>query len=252
MKWLKVMSDTHRGRSMQFLLDAMGHKGLCYYFLIEMCAEKLEKNEQGVVTEKDCEFYFHSRVISSALRLSDANVSLLLRHCEDLGLCEARRNGSEIFIKMPMLLNLLERNYKKSTKSVPKYATKSPLDVDKDKEEDVYIEKSSRLSDDAHMKIFEVWNNSAKDLLPKCENISAKRISAAKARWKNKAWRDGFECAILKIYQSDFCCGLVDSKNSSGAWRASIDWFLKPDTVFKVNEGLYDNKKTITNLGIKK
>jgi hypothetical protein len=38
---------------------------------------------------------------------------------------------------------------------------------------------------------------------------------------------------------SKFCCG-----DSDRGWSADIDFFLKPDTHVKVNEGKYDDKET--------
>jgi hypothetical protein len=137
MLWFKHYTDNHRGRSIQHLMDAMGHKGLSYYILMEMCAEKLTKNKSDIVTEEDCVFYFHPRVLASNLRLSVAGVSSLLRHCDTLKLFSSEINSKEIKIFMPMLLNLLEKGYKKSPKKALFEDQKRTSDVDIDIELDV-------------------------------------------------------------------------------------------------------------------
>jgi hypothetical protein len=47
-----------------------------------------------------------------------------------------------------------------------------------------------------------------------------------------------FNEACERVAASDFCCGKNDR-----AWIATFDWMLKPDTVAKVLEGKYDNRR---------
>lgn len=135
MKWFKHYSDMHRGRSINDLLDQLGHTGLCFFLLQEMCAEKLEKDDQGL-TEADCSWTFHTRIVRQNLRISPVNLVRLLDACAANGLLSFEFSGSSLTISMPILLNLLERNTKRARKTRTTSAQKSPLDKDIDKEED--------------------------------------------------------------------------------------------------------------------
>lgn len=244
MKWCKHMANASEGKTLSTLFREYGLIGEARYW--RLVQELTKQHEKGVKN-----YYLSLETIRRSICVRSATDA---RHFLDLlATCSGmvvNYNGNDCEIKYDKIAELQD-NHTNNLQATCKQIREDKIREDKSILQTSKVEKLSRPEDDAHMKIFEVWNNNAKEMLPRCENISAKRLNAAKARWKNKAWREGFECAILKIYQSDFCCGLVDSKNSSGAWRASIDWFLKPDTVFKVNEGLYDNKKKITNIGNK-
>ena len=135
MRWFKHYSDNHRGRSIQDLLDQLGHTGLCYYLLVEMCAEKLEKGDKSL-TEAECLFSFHRRVVRQTLRISATNMARLLDVCAANGLLSFEFSGNTLQIKMPILLNLLERNTKKAQRTRIESARKSPLDIDKEEDKD--------------------------------------------------------------------------------------------------------------------
>lgn len=145
MKWFKHYSDMHRGRSINDLLDQLGHTGLCFFLLQEMCAEKLEKDDQGL-TEADCSWTFHTRIVRQNLRISPVNLVRLLDACAMNGLLSFEFSGSSLTISMPILLNLLERNTKRARKTRTTSAQKSPLDKDIDKEEERDKEKELQIS----------------------------------------------------------------------------------------------------------
>ena len=83
MKWFKHFTDNHRGRSVQRLMDKMGHSGLAYYILMELCAEKLEKHSENPLVDSDCEFSFHPRVVENALRMKRKSTKNLLETCQE-------------------------------------------------------------------------------------------------------------------------------------------------------------------------
>ncbi len=142
MRWFKHFTDNHRGRSVQFLMDEMGHSGLCYFILMEMCAEKLERPNNlegdqqmvGSLTADDCEFIFHRRVVESALRLRRAAVERLLSSCQTSNLFTYNIEGEFIKIKMPILLDLLDYDSKRSRSRRAQVQTKSRIDTDTDTE----------------------------------------------------------------------------------------------------------------------
>lgn len=194
MKWFKHFSDNHRGRSIQYLMDQLGHKGLTYYLLLEMCAEKLDKTKGEVVTETDCTFYFHPRVVQSSLRLSAAGVSSLLSAGAEVKLFSYEINSNEIKIMMPMLLDLLEKNLKKRTPRSLKESSKSPSDKDKDKDKDVEYIKINTIAASQISTEVEIMEPKKKALTSEQKDLN-KRIwesyrDAYLLRWKQEPIRN--------------------------------------------------------------
>ena len=115
MKWFKHFSDNYRGRSINHLFNEMGHTGVaCYYILMELCAEKLERFPDKNLENSDCLFNFSLRFVRQNLRISLAKVELFLGFCSDLGLLSFEISGENLKIEMPILLDLLEYDQKKS------------------------------------------------------------------------------------------------------------------------------------------
>jgi hypothetical protein len=134
MKWFKHFSDMHTGRSINNLMDEMGHMGLCFFLLMEMCSEKIDRND---VSRPDAfVFRFHPRKVRQNLRISQTNVRRLLDICRTNGQLEYDISEHEIKIMMPNMLNLLDRDIKKPRYDRAKTAPNTRLDKDKDKEEE--------------------------------------------------------------------------------------------------------------------
>ena len=147
MKWFKHFTDNHRGRSVQRLMDKMGHSGLAYYILMELCAEKLEKHSENPLVDSDCEFSFHPRVVENALRMKRKSTKNLLETCQESNLFTFTYSENEIKISMPILLDLLDYDSKKSRQRRAKIAPESRLEkkrIEKNREDtDTYSFKSS-------------------------------------------------------------------------------------------------------------
>jgi hypothetical protein len=67
--------------------------------------------------------------------------------------------------------------------------------------------------------------------------VTNKRKVAIRERWKDPWWRENWMNALEKGSQSEFLMGRGES-----SWKISFDFFLKPDTVTKIMEGVYDGK----------
>lgn len=65
-----------------------------------------------------------------------------------------------------------------------------------------------------------------------------KRTVALRARLKDHYFRANWRAALQKVAESSFCKGA----NERG-WVANVDWFLRPDSVVKIMEGIYDDRK---------
>lgn len=145
MRWFKHFSDNHRGRSQIYMHDNLGYFGPFFYYLIyEMCAEKIEEKPVGSHSVDSFTFRFHQRVVCSAAR---AKLSTVLRALDAGQSCEIwtyTRDGSEIEVKVPIMLNLLDRDLKKPRSNRANVARKPRSDKDKDKDTDKDVDKELR------------------------------------------------------------------------------------------------------------
>jgi hypothetical protein len=141
MRWFKHFTDNHRGRTVQTLLDKVGHDGVVlYYILMELCAEKLEKQAGRNLTEDDCRFTFSRRTIENQVRCKWVRIEKGLTCIALAGILRWSRDGEDIEIKMPILLDLLDRDLK-GTRSrrardaqKPRLESESELESEPDKE----------------------------------------------------------------------------------------------------------------------
>jgi hypothetical protein len=67
--------------------------------------------------------------------------------------------------------------------------------------------------------------------------MTAKRATALGQRRADPLWRERWQEAITAAFATPFCRGT----NPRG-WTATVDWFLRPDTLDKILEGFYDDK----------
>ena len=185
MKWFKHYSDMHKGRSINELLDRLGHTGLCFFLLQEMCAEKMGKSSESLegcaesLEERSTTFHFHHRVVRQNLRVSGANLLRLLGVCAEVGLLTFKFSEKTVEIKMPILLNLLDRDSKKARITRAFSAQKTILDKDKDedKDEDKYKDKDGN-----------------KELLPKHKN----KIEKTNIELNRKIWESYSDAYFLR------------------------------------------------------
>ena len=59
------------------------------------------------------------------------------------------------------------------------------------------------------------------------------------SRNADEFFRANWRTAIAKVRASSFCMG-----NNDRGWRANVDWFLRPDSVARIMEGNYDDRRT--------
>jgi len=116
-------------------MDELGHTGLCFFLLQEMCTEKLDGSGANL-EESAATFQFHDRIVRQNLRISPVNLRRLLGACAANGLLSFQFTGNTLEIKMPILLNLLDRDQKKARSERGRSAEKARLDKERDKERD--------------------------------------------------------------------------------------------------------------------
>lgn len=67
--------------------------------------------------------------------------------------------------------------------------------------------------------------------------MTGKRVKALRVRSRDPDFVARWQEGIQRIAASDFCCG-----GGSTGWLASVEWFLRPDTLTAILEGKYDNR----------
>lgn len=125
----------------------------------------------------------------------------------------------------------------KSETSHPEVTTESPQSPLKRREEKEGREEKGSVSLPLS-ELFDFWNETAfKSGLSQCLIISDQRRRKLEIRLGNEFFAVNWKSAISRIAASRFCRG----ENDRG-WRASLDWFIQPDSVPKIMEGKYDDR----------
>jgi hypothetical protein len=101
------------------------------------------------------------------------------------------------------------------------------------------VTDSARLRAYSH-PLAEIWNSN-RGALPEVRGCTGKRKKAADARWTAKPEPDYWRAVVKRMAASEFCRGLKNKPGSHESWKADFDFFVGPDTHFKVLEGKYDN-----------
>lgn len=141
LKWFKHYSDMHEGETISELFEQMGHQGLSFFLLQEICAEKLDKKPNESLTKSDCLFSFPLRNVRQKLRLSQKNLELLLNICQTKGQLSFEISENILKISMPILLDLLDSDSKKARQTRADAATRTRLDKEREKEKEEDKEK---------------------------------------------------------------------------------------------------------------
>jgi len=94
--------------------------------------------------------------------------------------------------------------------------------------------KSSPPIPSLSQSVFDAWNKL--EVFPQCLVLSDKRLKKINTRLEDLFFAANWQQAMERLKSSKFCQG----QNERG-WRASLDWFLQPDSCAKILEGKYDN-----------
>lgn len=145
MKWFKHFTDNHRGRAVRLGFKEFGWAAYAIYPIIEMCAEKLEKFNDRDLSESDCVFAFERSWICSAVSLKPFTVRSVLTHYQLAGWLAFSESDLEIEIKMPMLLDLLESDQKRSRLRRVQAARSSRLEQNRIEESRIELEQRGKV-----------------------------------------------------------------------------------------------------------
>jgi len=90
--------------------------------------------------------------------------------------------------------------------------------------------------------LVEMWNAKAHKTLPRVTKLTPRRRTAAEARWGDCAPAQ-LERALDELNASPLCRGEVPGRDGAQPWAASFDWFVKADSIAKLLEGNYRDRK---------
>lgn len=194
MRWFKHYSDMHDGRTIGQLMEELGHTGLCFFLLQELCAGKLDKKLDQSLTDADCSFGFHTRTVRQKLRISQVNLERLLAICRANGQLDYKFTGNELEIKMPILLDLLDYDSKKSRSRRANFANQSRLEEEEDKEQEKDKEKDKDIAATQFSTDVENMSPKKKALTSEQKDLNKRIWESYKAayliRWKQEPLRN--------------------------------------------------------------
>jgi hypothetical protein len=115
MEYFKHFTSAHESNSLMTLRDLYGSDGYAAWFiLLEMCAQKMQKQYGGSFTEDDCKFIFSERLVREKLRLRSTKVELILNSCSTLNLLEVTKVEDKYHFYIPKLLESLDRDQRRA------------------------------------------------------------------------------------------------------------------------------------------
>lgn len=139
MKFFKHFCDAHRGRTIQTLFELHGHMGVaCYWILVELCAEKLEKDSDEVFTAEHCVFSFHERTLRQSLRVSSTKLESFLNKLSELSQLSFKKVGNIFEIEFSKLLESLDRDSKRARTARAVPAPKKKRKIKKEEKDKEY------------------------------------------------------------------------------------------------------------------
>lgn len=234
MKWFKHYADNHRGKTIQNAFDKMGYKAYAIYVLMEICSEKLEgRTTKKDLKEDDFIFTFNATYLRSVLRLKSVQIELLLSLFSQPNWLSFSRTDQEFTIKMPILLELLNRDEFRTRQERATYAQSARLEKEKEKEKEVEEERTAPTFD-----LFKIWNDHCGSLQKVVNRNAFDQGLVHKAYLKHT---DLEWIKIMgKVARSSFCQG----KNKEN-WKANFQWLIKPGTSDKILNGNYDDPEKV-------
>jgi len=209
-----------------------------YWTLVEMCAEKLEKGGETEFRAEHCVFSFERGHLANELGIKSKRSENILGTFQEHSLIQLECSENVITIKMPKLLEILDRDSRRArhdrATTAPKRKKKKKI---KDKEGDGIPAAAPSLVD--------IWNLNCGDL-PKVREVGKERQDSIRARLADCPDLETWTEVVKRIAASDFCNGRVEGKT----WKASFDFLLRPKTRIKALEGAYDNHNTTGSTAI--
>lgn len=274
MKWFKHPTDSRDKDHIIEILNEMGPQGYYIYFtLLELMHEKMDPKNNII-------FFYHDTLA----KLCKTHTKVIVKFNDFLekilpGVIVKRSNKDEkrsnkdgydmrqvpeimqhFFLDLDLDLEEEEKKekYKKEKKEILKVPAKKvtkKLEQKIEAKSDTEIEgiepavltllpQSQLRSNLNNLKtehpLVTIWNTHCGDF-GKVMIVSPSRLVKIKKAWATCSDVESWKLAIDKISVSGFCLG----ENDRG-WRANFDWLIRPDTLSKILEGVYDKSANNT------
>jgi hypothetical protein len=90
--------------------------------------------------------------------------------------------------------------------------------------------------------LMDLWNDQRDLKLAVCMKLTTSRRRACAARLKEFPGKEDWLAFMRCINKSDWMLGNGPANSTHATWRASFDWFIKPDSIVKFLEGRYKSR----------
>jgi hypothetical protein len=141
MEYFKHFTNANENTVIIEAMNRFGHLGYAAWFiLLEMCAEKMTKNQNETYTNVHIKFSFSERLVRQKLRISRTKVEEILNFFQTFSLLSWERVDNELKIELPKLLESLDRDQRRARQARDNAAPRARLEY-KNKE---YKNKESK------------------------------------------------------------------------------------------------------------
>jgi hypothetical protein len=148
------------------------------------------------------------------------------------------KHAAKLFdISEKTLSTVIENLQQRGTLTVIRTSSVRDPNVIRQLQTDIQTDRHTSVVDE----LFKIWNEHS-GTLAKVTSLTKSRRAHANARLKEQGSLEVWKQAIERVAKSDFCNGINDR-----SWKATFDFLIKPDTLTKILEGTYDNRKANVN-----
>lgn len=230
MKWVKHYYNASYSVELNELVDTFGLEGYARYWLVlELLAEKFDG--------ESIKFTLHFEEISRKVRIKFAKKLETFMQKLPKSCITFKKIREKVYeIEAPILLNLMDRDFKKSrkdrAKNAPKIKTKNKI-KNKDKDIDIYSDEYGWYLSSFVEKFTDI------DAIKKPRSLNAnrvKRIKSLRRTFPSMRIPNGWGDYLDKILKTTFLTG-----GGRDGWAITFDWIIKAENASKILEGNYEN-----------
>lgn len=137
MRWFKHFIDQNRSSAIAYIKRELGMAGIgCYWQLIEVCAERMEKRRDENYCEQHCSFSFDVSQLANILGCKPKRVEIILSVFQERSQLQFSRDKFIVKIEMPKLLEFLDRDTDRARPRRVQAELRTRVDKDKEIEKE--------------------------------------------------------------------------------------------------------------------
>jgi hypothetical protein len=241
MKWFQHKANGQNGIRMRSACEEIGHHTAysCFFRLLELFSERYDGGEPVVK--------LNIKTIKKTWKCSSKNAEKYLNCLSSNGLVFYKffdNNADFLEVKIPEMSDFIDeytrKKLRKSAQNPAKVRPKSGQRTERKSGQSAKKPKQTNPDNILTHWLSDLWNDQ-RGKLPEVRKITTKRLKVIKQRIKEYPDKKEWLEAIHKLRDSDFCNGLNDR-----SWVADFDFLMKPDSMAKILEGRYDNRRLIS------